>query len=258
VNIRVAVAAIGGALVTSLVLWLWARRSVRRDQGEVPLAELARRYRAWEIAGVAILLGSIGLSWIALLWLARVYPAADPDVAYRLTAHPLYWAAVAFFVGNLAATGPTHLLYARLMGERFPEFRDYQTRKFGFDSWRWMAPFYLVFGTACIAAIVYLLDWYLLIGSQGIIVNDFPRFAARHYTYDRVLQIRTAEQVERKDGTVEQRFAVVFQFDDGRHWSSRRDPANTPTQRMREIAAYVSHQSTLPIVEVSILQRDEL
>lgn len=259
VNLRVVLAAVLGAALSSLVLWWIARRSAARDTSQTPLAELSRRYRPWEVAGVALLLMAIAVSWLALLWLVQLYPAPDAAVAYRLTVHPFYWGVVAFFVGNLLATAPTHFLYAWLMGEDFAQFRAYQARKFGFDSRRWMLPFYLVFGAASLAAIVFLLDWYVLIGANGIEINDFPkRSARRHYAYSQVLQIRTAERVETKSGAIQNRFTVVFQFDDGRHWSSRRDAGHTSEKHLRDLTAYVSRQSTLPIVELAVLQQSEL
>ncbi len=258
VNLRVVFAAVLGALLSTLALWWVARRSAARDTSQISLAELSRRYRPWEVAGVAILLLAILISWLGLLWLAQLFPAPDAAVAYRLTVHPFFWGVVAFFVGNLLATAPTHFLYAWMMGDDFAQFRSYQARKFGFDSRRWMLPFYLVFGVASLATIVFLLDWYVLIGANGIELNDFPRLSARHYAYSQLLQIRTAERVETKDGSIQNRFTVVFQFDDGRHWSSRRDAAHTSEKHLRDLAAYVSRQSTLPIVELAVLQQSEL
>ena len=257
-NFRVIAAAFVGALCTSLVLWAWARRNSRREHGSVPLSELARRYRRWEHAGAGIIVLACVVCWLALMWIAGRYPAPDPAVLYRLTPHPLYWAAAAFFLGILTATGPTHLLYSWLMGERFAEFRSYQTRKFGFDSGRLMVPFYLVFGSATVAVVVLLLNWYVLFGSDGIVVDSLGSLSERHYSYEQVMQIRTAERMEQRDGVIANRYGLVLHFDDGSHWSSHRDPSNASPQRLREIAEFISERSSLPIVEVSVLMHSEL
>ncbi len=257
-NYKVIAAAFVGALCTSLALLALARRSRRREHGGVPLEELARRYRHWENAGAGIIVVACILCWLALTWLAGKHPAPDPAVAYRLTAHPMYWAIAAFFLGILAATGPTHLLYSWLLGERFAEFRSYQARKFGFDAGRWMIPFYLVFGTATVAGIVLLFDWYVLFATDAVVVNKFTSLSLQRYSYLEVLQIRSAERIEQPDGTIDAHYGLVLHFDDGKRWSSRRDPSNADPQRLREIAQYVSERSSLPIVEVAVLMQSEL
>ncbi|HYD49575.1 MAG TPA: hypothetical protein VEB21_14565 [Terriglobales bacterium] len=257
-NMRVIAAAAAGALITGLCLWAYARWSASHDDGRVPLTELARRYRYWEIAGVVLVLLSIAASALLLLAVARRYPPAYPGEAFRLTVPPLYWIAVAFFAGNLLATGPTHLLYAWLLGERFAEFREYQARKFGFDSVRWMLPFYLVFGGVTAAVTAALLDWYVVFRADDMIVDHLVVFAERSYPYDELLEIRAAPRFENHSGDIEERWTFVLHFDDGHFWSSLLDPSHASEARLREIAGYVSAQSGLPITEVAVLHGSEL
>lgn len=258
-SFRILTAAAAGAAGTGLVLWLVARRSARRSDDGPPLVELARRYVWWERLGLTMLLLAIGLSWVMLLELSHVYPALPAQDGYRLTPHPLYLGALAFFIGNLLATGPTHLLYVYLLGERFAEFRAYQARKFGFDAVRWLLPFYLLLGSVTLAATVMVMDWYVVISGRGLIINDLPSSGQlQEYSYAELLQIRTAPQVQRADGDTLPGWTFVLQFADGRHWSSGSDPSRASPQQLQEIARFISQQSGLPWVEVEYLEAAEL
>jgi len=248
-----------GAAFTGLLLWLWARRSAARPSDGASLAELARRYVWWERLGFAVLLVSIGLVWLGLLLLGRLYPAAAPATGYRLTASPLYLAVLAFFLGNLLATGPTHLLYIRLLGERFPEFRAYQARKFGFDAGRWMLPFYLFLGSVVTVATVAVVDWYVVFDAEAITISELPSLGdTRRYSYAQLLQIRTAPRIEREDGAMVESWTFMLQFDDGRSWSSQKDASRSSPEQRREMARFIAERSSLPWVEVDHLESSEL
>lgn len=255
---RTLLGALAGGLITSFVLWLHARWSSSRDQGGVPLTELARRYRNWEIGGVVLLALAVLATWLGLLALNRHYPETDADAVFRLTPNALYWAVVAFFIGNLVATGPTHLLYSWLLGERFAEFRDYQTRKFGFDAWRWMLPFYLVFGAGCAAVTFALVDWYVVLTPTTIVINNLGSTGELRYTYEDVAEIRISDRVEGTDGSVVEQASLVVYFNDGSRWSSAKDPSRATPEELQRIATYVAESSGLPLVSVAVLRYVEL
>lgn len=255
-DLRVILAALVGGLVTTAALYAVARRGWRRDTGE-SLAVLARRYRSWEAAGVGLMLLAVLLCWGLLIALTRFYPPAQPEFVHRLTPHPFYWLALAFFLGNLVATGPTHLLYSWLLGERFAELRAYQTRKFGFDSGRWMLPFYLVFAPITGFLVALLLDWYVLIGAEGMVIDDIFSWDAAHYSYEDVMEIRAAERIEQRDGHMSEGWSFMVYFIDGSRWSSRSDPSGIDSARAQSLARYISEHSDLPVIEVGALQEVE-
>lgn len=133
--------------------------------------ELRRRYWKWEAAGVGLIVVGIAVSWVLLLWFAAARFAVEDGEVYWLSPSTLLWGVPAFFAGILAATWPTDVLYRRLLGDRYPEFRSYQIRKFGYDARTWMPLFYLVFGTATAAVIVVMLDCYVRFGPSSIEVD---------------------------------------------------------------------------------------
>jgi hypothetical protein len=230
-------AALAGGGATALLLlvvarvqrWRW-REMERRS----PLAELQRRFRAWEAGGIVILLAFIGACWLALLAIAA---ATEPaDVLMFVGPSPWHWAILAFFAGNVVAIGPTHLLFQHLMGPaRYAEFRHYQMRKFGFDSRTWLIPFSLTFGTAIVLVAFKMLAWGATFTGERVILRSFWGDEVHRYDYDQVMEVATLGD---STGT-----RLVLRFADDRRWSIVRAP-----DLIEAIARTVSDHSGLPIV----------
>lgn len=234
-------AAVAGGLVTGAVLYGFARlqRWRWRDlEREKPLADLQRRFRAWEAAGMLVLTAFIFASYRGLVALAA---ASTPAAAlFHVGPATWHWAAVAFFAGNVLAIGPTHLLFRWWMGpEMYAEFRDYQRRKFGFDSRTWMLSFCAVFGTAVVLVTQRMLAWGVSFTGEAVVVQPF-RGSPLRYGYDQVQEIMTTGS---NTATT-----LVIVFADGSHWSSDRAPSRISVPVMDAIAETVSVHSGLPVV----------
>lgn len=220
--------------------------------------ELTRRYWKWEATGVGIIVVGIGLCWLLLVVAARLRFAPQEGETYCLWPAEFLWGIPAFFAGILLAVWPTDLLYRRLLGERYPEFRDYQTQKFGYDGPVWMPLFYLVFGTGTAVFVALMLDCYIRFGPDVIEVDGLWSLEARRYAYEQVMQIRASDRREGADGQAVERYTVAMHFSDGTVWASNHERWYEGRQRLREIAAHVSAHAGIPIVELRVLSRAEL
>jgi hypothetical protein len=220
--------------------------------------ELKQRYWKWEAVGVAFILVGIAVSWVVLVGLAGEHFYAREGEVYWLSPATLVWGVPAFFSGILLATWPTDLVYRRLLGDRYAEFRDYQARKFGYDGPRWLPLFYLVFGTATAGMIAVLFDFYVCFGPNSIEIDEMWTGRPYRYAYDQIIEIRASDWRESVRGDLVQHYTLALHFSDGNVWSSNRDQWYEGRQRLREIAAYVSARAGIPIVELSVLSRAEL
>lgn len=220
--------------------------------------ELRRRYWRWEASGVGFIAVGIAVSWVLLLWFAGAHFAVEDGEVYWLSPSTLLWGVPAFFAGILAATWPTDVIYRRLLGDRYPEFRDYQTQKFGYDARTWMPLFYLVFGTATAAVIVVMLDCYVRFGPRSFEIDALWSWEPQRYTYEQIMEIRASDWREGPGGELIRHYTLALHFNDGNVWSSNHDQWYEGRQRLREIAAHVSARAGIPIVELSVLTRAEL
>lgn len=239
-------AALAGGGVTALVLYGFARiqrwrwRELERTR---PLAALQRRFRAWEVAGMVLLLAFIGACWLALLAVAAAFA---PGTALHFVGPGVWhWGIVAFFAGNVVAIGPTHLLFRWLMGAAvYADFRDYQRRKFGFDSRAWLVPFSLTFGTAVLLVVGKMLGWGATFTGESVILRSFWGNEVHRYAYDQVMEVGTHAA---PGGTT-----LRLRFDDDRLWSATRDP-----DLVEAVARTVAEHSGLPIVRSLDLPADD-
>lgn len=220
--------------------------------------ELRRRYWKWEASGVGVIAAGIAVSWWALVKLAAWWFAYEEGSVYWLSPAAFIWGVPAFFGGILLATWPTDVLYRRLLGDRYPEFRDYQTQKFGYDGRRWMPLFYLSFGTANTVMVALLLDTYIFFGPQSIQIDELWTLEPYRFAYDEVMEIRVSDRRETASGEVVERFTVALYFANGGVWSSNGDRWYAGRERLREIVSYVSSQSGIPTVELGVLHHTEL
>ena len=225
---------------------------------KTPMRELTRRYWKWEACGVLFIFVGIAVSWLLFTELARWRFAPGRDTGFWLSPNPLVWLAPAFFVGILSATWPTDLLYRRLLGDRYPEFRAYQTRKFGYDGRRWMLPFYFITGALSATIVVLLLDCYVHFGPTTMQINELWTLQPYSFSYDQVIEVRASEWREGADGERLKHYTMSILFADGMTWTSRRDDWYSGSDRLPQIAAYVAARSGIPIVWVDVMNRAEL
>lgn len=225
---------------------------------KTPMRELTRRYWKWEAVGVLLIVVGICVCWALLLLLAEWRFGSEGGTVHWLSPSALVWGAPAFFAGILSATWPTDLLYRRLLADRYEEFRDYQTRKFGYDGRRWMPPFYFICGAMTTTIILSLLDCYLFFGPTAIEIDGLWALQPRSYRYDQVIEIRASDWREGSDGERVEHYTIALHFADGSAWSSGRDTWYSGREDLRDIAAYVSSHSGIPIVELDVMRRVEL
>lgn len=238
---QVIAAAVSGGIVTAALLYAFARVQRwrwRELEREKPLADLQRRFRAWEAAGMLLLAGFIIVAYRILLALAAAHtPAA---ALFHVGPATWHWAAMAFFAGNVLAIGPTHLLFRWWMGaDTYAEFRTYQRRKFGFDSRTWMLSFCAVFGTAVVLVTLRLLAWGVSFTGEAVVIQPF-RGAPVRYGYDQVQEIATTGS--------DTATTLLVVFADGFHWSSEQAPSRVSPPLLDAIAETVSVHSGLPVV----------
>jgi hypothetical protein len=229
-----------------------------QSMGQPSFKELTRRYWKWEAVGVVMIAVGIAVSWWALLQLAELRFQSETSSIYWLSPSAVIWGAPAFFAGILMATWPTDVLYRRLLGDRYPEFRDYQTRKFGYDGRRWMLVFYVVFGSANAVLIGLLLDTYVCFGPRAIHIDELWALEPSRFRYDEVMEIRVSDRREMPSGEVVEKFTVALHFADGHAWTSNGDRWFAGREHLREIVAHVASRSGIPAVELSILSQSEL
>lgn len=222
------------------------------------MRELTRRYWKWEACGVLFILAGIAVGWFVLTELARWRFVSGRDGVYWLSPNPLVWLAPSFFIGILLATWPTDLLYRRLLGDRYPEFRAYQTRKFGYDGRRWMLPFYFITGAMSGAIIFLLFDCYVYFGPTTIQINELWALQPYSFSYDQVIEIRASDWREAAEGERVKHYTMSILFADGTVWTSRRDAWYSGSDYLPQIAAQVATQSGIPIVQVDVMNRAEL
>jgi hypothetical protein len=229
-----------------------------REIDQTPMHELSRRYWKWEAGGVLLIAIGVVVSWGLLLLLAHWRFGSNGVSVYWLSPAALVWIMPAFFAGILAATWPTDLLYRYLMGDRYEEFRGYQTRKFGYDGRRWMLPFYFICGGLTAALIVLLLDCYVFFGPNSIQVDGLWAMESERFVYDDVIEIRVSDWREGDNGQRVAHYTLALYFADGAIWTSARDEWYSGNDRLRDIAAYVSERSGIPIVEIDVMSPTEL
>jgi hypothetical protein len=222
------------------------------------MQELSRRYWRWEALGVVFILAGVAISWWLFVELAHWRFSWGAGEAYWLSPNALVWGAPAFFVGILSATWPTDLLYRRLLGARYPEFRDYQTRKFGYDGRRWMLPFYFITGAMSATIVLLLLDCYVFFGPTEIHIDELWELDSYAFTYDQIMEIRASEWREGDDGQRVKHFTLSILFEDGTIWTSRRDAWYSGSEQLRDIAAHVAGRAGIPIVQLEVMNRIEL
>jgi hypothetical protein len=139
----------------------------------------------------------------------------------------------------------------------YAEFIPYQNRRSGFDAQRFERPLYAAVIVLSLATAVLISNWYAYVTPRNLVVHPFFAFEAESIPLDQIADIVTAPKLRAIRGNEIARREYVIRARDGRTWSTQSDPSNMSAARKRELAAYLSRQSGVPIREVPVFSWSE-
>jgi hypothetical protein len=240
-----AVGGIAAAVLVPIVMRWLARAfpyQAPHVSADLSREELARRYARWE-----------SFLWAGLfLGLARLAYASFRDDSFFLPPTMAFWFLPAIFLGILTGGALTHLLYARLLGDRYAEYTLYANLRAGFDTWR--VGRVLAAGMILLSAVAVPmgLDCYTRFTDEAVHVNTFFSLGERRDPYADATEIRRIATFRAPNGNVIARPYFVLIFQDGSRWSSRDGLHDDDAKRDQAILAFVSRRSGKPVSEYEI------
>lgn len=259
-----------GALLTAAALplvfwWLATRYPAPQLLEEGPtLAELAPKYRKWEVA-LVVLYMALWAPVSAAIWYplhlvarARAEEMREDAEAFVFFMDGAALWLPAFFMALLVAGLLLDPLVKALLRQRYAEFERYYALRFGFDQRRVLKGFAIVICTGFALGVFALLDAYCVASERGLRVNPLIGLE-RRYAYADIAEIVTAPAFIAPNGnTVQKRFHLV-KFRDGTSYSTRNLPEHEIGGRDgAALAQAILRRSGLKPVEKAVFEDGEL
>src|SRR5258708_812263 len=166
------------------------------------LAALAQKYSKWDLFALpAFLIVAPVLTigwWFVLLKVSEWRFSFIEKSVYQLLPQPLAWLLPAMFLGIVCSIYPMDGLYRLALRDKFREYQDYQRRKWPANSnpTRAAAWFFGLTTVLSLLAVVLMLDSYVLIRSNELIINPLWGFGESRYSYSDISRIRSSMKLK--------------------------------------------------------------
>ncbi|MGC3968431.1 MAG: hypothetical protein QM775_13955 [Pirellulales bacterium] len=246
-----AVAAAGVGIFMALMAKFVPYRPNPGQVSRLSLEELAKQYRKWELAALFPFFIFATLStllwWLLLRNLGGLVLSGLPESKFLLATPDAAWFLPAIFLGIVTAALPMHLLYSRLLGERYAEYNHYTNLRTGFDGFRifrWMA---IILVPLCLLAALIGLDWYTRVLDDRLIDNSPLSIGETEHRYADIAEIRAVATFRAPNGNIVQKPYFQVVFNDGFTWSTRNILNSWNADENREMIEFISRQADKPI-----------
>lgn len=225
----------------------------KQEQRANRLEYLARKYEKYIYLSLLIFfIATPALSyliWKVLLVIADLRFSVIPAGAvYVLLPHPLAWLLVAMFLGIFAAYFPMWAVLKLALRVHYAEYEEYENLRNNTSrmksSW-----FFSLGGVMILVTIVLMLNTYMMVFPDQIVIHRTLAFTASRYSFDQVSAVRSSMQL--KNAKWDHPIYVV-EFADGSRWSTRwqdRDP-----QLLADLVGYIAERSGRAIQVVPAFQ----
>jgi hypothetical protein len=258
--------ATAAAIAVPILIALFANKAFpapQREKVAASLEELRPKYQNWE-AGLTFLYGAccavIGfLFWLILQWLGELHTQLLPDADLKITPGPVFWALPAMFLSLAAGVVPAFYAAKMLLGPRFAEYEAYFCLRHEYDIQRLNR--YAYWTTCAIAALgIFLgLNWYFLLGKEGLVINPLLGIGDKSYPYSTVKSIQTAPKLIAPNGNIVSQREYLVTFDNGDTWSTNWLPADNMTaEQKRQLVKTISERSGVTVEEIPVFGKHAL
>lgn len=251
-------AAVGVPLFFAIAQRIFPASPTREELAKLDLAELARKYRKWDLAAVPMMLGSaavLGVAWYFAIRLvvALARSGIEEGSVHSIVAEDVTWAIPALFLGLVSSAIPLHLAFKRLLGERYGEYCLYWVLKSRFDYWRVER---LLSVTVAVAAVLFtaaLATVSVRFTEEGIAFRGVASLSERRYSYVQVRAVKSVARFAAPLGNVIARPHFAIELDDGTVWTTRENLRTPRPEADAEIMAFVASKSGTHIEQVDFL-----
>ena len=227
------------------------RRFMPPPRSETVTLEDARRFSRlhWLIGGIMILLAILfGLAcYEAFVWMNRTLASRDGLSEFLLLPNRWIWFFFPFF-GAICLTWELTLRLWIVLGDR-SQARKYETwsnNKTGFNATQVLRLMSFVIALPIGLATLLALPIHTSLSETGLRIGHFGTLTPRYHPYSDVRGITVTQGLRLRDGTLQNRPAIVLDFADGDRWSSA---DNSAPQRGidRRMLNFLQGKTNLPI-----------
>jgi hypothetical protein len=237
--------------VAIAVVFSLARRFMPPPRSETITFEDARRFSRlqWLIGGIMIVVAIlVGLaSYEAFVWMNRTLASRDGVSEFLLLPNHWIWFFFSFF-GAICLTWELTLCLWILLGDRSQaqKYETWSNDKTGFNATRVLRLMIFVIALPIGLATLLALPIHTSLSETGLRIGHFGTLTPRYHPYSEVRGITVTQGLRLRDGTLQNRPAIVLDFADGDRWSSadNRDPQRGIDPRMLN---FLQGKTNLPV-----------